>query len=91
MATIIFARTFAEQRQADFENLQSQPGTPPVETDTANQNRRRPKRKPKTLKPISETRQNQPETMPAQKTPPNEKAKNLKTCLLKNIDLKMLT
>jgi hypothetical protein len=58
--------------------------------DTANQNHRRPKRKPKTLKPISATRQNQPELTPPQKIPPNEKAENLKTCLLKNINPKML-
>jgi hypothetical protein len=59
-------------------------------TDTANQNHRRPKRKPKTLKPISETRQNQPETMPTKKTPLNEKVEDLKTCLLKNIKPKTL-
>jgi hypothetical protein len=35
------------------------------------------------LKPILATGQNQPETMPTKKTPPNEKAKNLKACLLK--------
>jgi hypothetical protein len=35
------------------------------------------------LKPILATRQNQPEFMPAKKTPPKEKAENLKTCLLK--------
>ena len=58
--------------------------------DTANQNQRRPKRKRKTLKPISATRQNQPETMPTKRTPPNEKAENLKTCLLKNICPKTL-
>ena len=83
--TFIFTRTYAEKRQANFEYLQNQPGTLPTETDTANQNRRRPKRKLKTLKPISATGQNQPELMPAEKTPPNEKAENLKTCLLKNI------
>jgi hypothetical protein len=37
----------------------------------------------KTLKPILATRQNQLELMPTKKTPPKEKAKNLKTCLLK--------
>jgi len=42
------------------------------------------------LKPISATEQNQPETMPTKKTPSNEKAENLKTCLLKNIDPKRL-
>jgi len=53
--------------------------------DTTNQNHRRPKRKRKTLKPILATRQNQPELTPTKKPPPNEKAENLKTCLLKNI------
>jgi len=43
----------------------------------------KPKHKLKILKPISATRQNQPEIMPTKKTPPNEKAENLKTCLLK--------
>jgi hypothetical protein len=42
------------------------------------------------MKPILATRQKQPELMPAEKTPPNEKAENLKTCLLKNIDPKCL-
>jgi hypothetical protein len=44
----------------------------------------------KTLKPISATWQRKPETMPTKKTPPNEKAENLKTCLLKNIKPKTL-
>ena len=50
-----FTKTCAEKRQADFENLQSQPRTPREKNDTANQNHRRPKRKPKTFKPISAT------------------------------------
>ena len=83
--TFTFTKTCAEKRQADFENLQSQPRTPREKNDTANQNHRRPKRKRKTLKPILATGQNQPEFMPAKKTPPNENAENLKTCLLKNI------
>jgi hypothetical protein len=90
MVTFTFARAYAEKRQANFENLQSQPRTPREKIDTTNQNRRRPKRKPKTLKPISATRQNQPEFMPMQKTLPNEKAENLKTYLLKNIKPKTL-
>jgi len=66
-----------------LETLQSQPWTKPKPWNKANQNHCNPKRKRKTLKPILATRQNQPELMPAKKTPPNERAKNLKTCLLK--------
>jgi hypothetical protein len=33
-----FTRTFAEKRQADFENLQNQPRILPKEIDTTNQN-----------------------------------------------------
>jgi hypothetical protein len=43
------------------------------------------------LKPISATRQSQPEIMPAKKTLPNEKAENLKTWLLKKYWPKLLT
>jgi len=88
--TFTFTKTCAEKRQADFENLQSQPRIKPKPRNKANQNHRRPKRKPKTLKPISATWQNQLELMPTKKTPPNEKAENLKTCLLKNIKPKTL-
>jgi hypothetical protein len=35
------------------------------------------------LKPISATGQSQSKLLPVEKTPPNEKTKNLKTCLLK--------
>ena len=38
------------------------------------------------MKPISATWPNQPETMQAKKTPPNENAENLKIRLLKNTD-----
>ena len=72
-----------------LETLQSQLKPLPIKTDTANQNHRRPKRKPKTLKPILATWQNQPELMPTKKTPPRENAENLKTCLLKNTDQKL--
>ena len=53
--------------------------------DTTHQNHRQPKRKPKTLKPISATGQNQPELVPAEKVLPNENDENLKTSLLKKI------
>jgi hypothetical protein len=79
-----------KKRKADFENLQSQPRTKPKPRNKANQNHCRTKRKLKTLKPVLETWQNQPELMPAEKMPPNEKAENLKTCLLKNIKPKTL-
>jgi hypothetical protein len=45
----------------------------------------------KESKPIWETCKNEPEFLPTKKTPPKEKAENLKTCLLKtrlNHDLK---
>ena len=61
--TFTFTKTFAEKRQADFENLHNRPGTKPKPRSTVNQNHRKPKRKPKTLKPISATRQKQPETL----------------------------
>jgi hypothetical protein len=54
----IFTKTTAKKRQADFENLQSQPETKPKPQNKANQNHRKPKRKPKTLKPILATGQN---------------------------------
>ncbi|MDP1624606.1 MAG: hypothetical protein Q8L64_02435 [bacterium] len=38
-----------------LKTLHNQPGTPPTKTSTANQNHRRPKRQPKTLKPILAT------------------------------------
>jgi len=50
-----------------LETLQSQPQTKPKPRNKANQNHREPKHRPKTLKQISETRQNQPELMPAAK------------------------
>ncbi|KAF0209726.1 MAG: hypothetical protein FD178_3761 [Ignavibacteria bacterium] len=56
-------RAFAKKRQADFENLPSQPRTKPKPQNKANQNHRRPKREPKTLKPVLATRPNQPETL----------------------------
>jgi hypothetical protein len=68
----IFARTSVEQRQADFENLQNQPRTKPKPRNKANQNHRKPKHKPKTLKPISATWQRQPEIMPTKKLPPKK-------------------
>ena len=49
-------RTFAEKRQADFENLQNQPQTKPKPRNKTNQNQSWPKRKLKTLKPILATR-----------------------------------
>ena len=55
-----FARTFAEKRQADFENLYNRPRTKPKPRNKANQNQRWPKHKLKTSKPISVTRPNQP-------------------------------
>ena len=54
--------------------------------DTANKNHRKPKRQPKTLKPISATGQNQPETLPTKKTPLNEKDKNWKPACWKIYD-----
>jgi len=69
---------------------QNQPGTQPAKTDTTHQNHRQPKRTPKNLKPISATRQSQPEIMPAEKALPNENDENLKTCLLKKYEIKML-
>jgi len=42
------------------------------------------------LKPISMAGQNQPELMPAEKVLPNENNENLKTCLLKKYEIKML-
>jgi len=66
-----------------LETLQSYPRTKLKPRNKANQNQRKPKRKQKTLKPISATRQNQPEFMPVKKPPPNKNAENLKTCLLK--------
>jgi len=69
---------------------QNQPGTQPTKTDMTNQNHRQPKRPPKTLKPISATGQNHPELMPAEKVLPNENDENLKTCLLKKYEIKML-
>jgi len=69
---------------------QNQPGTQPTKTDTTHQNHHQPKRKPKTLKSISATRQSQPELMPAEKALPNENDENLKTCLLKKYEIKML-
>jgi len=62
---------------------QNQPETQPTKTDTTHQNHRQPKRKPKTLKPISATGQSQTEIMPAEKVLPNENDENLKTRLLK--------
>jgi len=56
-------RTFAEKRQADFENLQNRPRTKPKPRNNANQNQCWEKRKPKTLKPVLATRQNEPETL----------------------------
>jgi hypothetical protein len=76
-------RTFAEKRQADFENLQNQPRTKSKPRNKANQNHRRPKRKPKTLKPISATRQKQPETLLTKENLLNEKAK-LENLLIEN-------
>jgi hypothetical protein len=72
-----------------LETYASKPRTKPKQRNKANQNHYKPKRKLKTLKPIfpqgavPATWQNRPELMPAKKTPPNEKAENLKTCLLK--------
>jgi len=66
-----------------LKTLQSQPRTKPKPRNEANQNHCKPKRELKILKPVLATRQNQPEIMPTKKTLPNEKAKNLKTCLLK--------
>jgi hypothetical protein len=88
--TFTFTKTCAEKRQADFEDLHNRPRTKPKPRNTANQNHRRPKRKRKTLKTILATGQNQPETKPTKKTPPNENVENLKTCLLKNIKPKTL-
>ena len=72
-----------------LKTLRSEPWTKPKPRNKANQNHRKPKRKPETMKPILATWQNQLELMPAKKTLPNEKAENLptggcaKTCLLK--------
>ena len=77
------ARTFAEKRQADFEDLQSQPGIKPKPRNKANQNHRRLKRKQKTLKPILATRKNEPETLLTKENLLNKKNENLKTCKLK--------
>ena len=55
--------TFAEKRQANFENLHNQPRTKPKPRNKANQNQSWPKRKPKTLKSVLATRQKQPETL----------------------------
>ena len=68
-------RTFTENRQANFENLQNQPRTLLKEIDSTFQNQRWPKRKPKTLKPILATRQNEPETLLIKENLLNKKAK----------------
>jgi len=59
--------------QADFESLQNQPRTKPKPRNKTNKNLCWPKLDLKTLKPISATRQSQPETMPTQKPPPTKK------------------
>jgi hypothetical protein len=77
-------RTFAEKRQANFENLQNQPRTKSKPRNKANQNHRRPKRKPKTLKPISATRQKQPETLLMKKKLVERKNQELENLLIEN-------
>jgi hypothetical protein len=57
-------RTFATKKQTDSENLHNRPGTKPKPRNKANQNHRKPNRKPKTLKPVLATRQKQLETLP---------------------------
>lgn len=76
--TFTFTRTFAKKRQADFENLWSQPRTKPKLRNKTNQSLCWPKLDLKTLKPISATRQNQPETMPTQKPPPMKNTRTWK-------------
>ena len=82
---LYFCQNSCREKTSRFWKPSQPTKTTANETNTTNQNRREPKCKPKTLKPISATRQNQPETLLTAKTPPNEKAENLKTCLLKNI------
>ena len=87
--TFTFTKTYAEKRKADFENLQSQPWTKPKPRNTANQNHRRPKRNPKTLKPILATRQNQPELMREKKLLPTKMPRTWKPACWKNTDEKL--
>jgi len=89
--TFTFTKTFAKKRHVSINSttkpilktLQSEPQTKPKSRSKANQNHCEAKRKPKTLKSISATGQNQPELMPVEKALPNENDDNLKTCLLK--------
>jgi len=76
----MFTKTFTRKNNLILETLRNQPRTKPKPRNKANQNHSKLKHKRKTLKPISATGQNQLEIMPTKKTPPNEKAENLKTC-----------
>jgi hypothetical protein len=58
-----------------LKTLQNQPRTKPKPRNKANQNPRKPKNKPKTLKPISATRQSQSETLLTKENLLNKKAK----------------
>ena len=84
------AKTFAEKRQADFENLPNQARTKPKPRNKANQNKCRLKYKLKILKPVLATRQNYPETLLTKENLLNKKAKleNLLAENQRNADLK---
>jgi len=58
-----------------LKTLQSQPGTKLKPRNKANQNHRKPKREPKTLKPVLTTRQKQPETLQMKRKLVEQKAK----------------
>jgi len=85
-AVFTFAKTFAKKRQADFWNLAKLTTN---KTEATKQSQSKPpqtKTQTKNLEADFSDLTKQTWIYANEKTPPKEKAENLKTCLLKNID-----